>query len=344
MKRRPAGQAGPTVSAPSWTAGWSPDRSALPWERPTTSGQKEPRWAPGPVGGSWAQCRVPGSSLGLDCPHHRSRAPSQKLNGILLSLAVQLSAPGLPSGQHTSAWAATVMRAVCRHTDECSGWLGRGRSSPPASGRACLCHRPPVPPTVSLLSAHPCPPRSPAVLLRPQLLPADARLRLYHLRPLTLLFCLPPVFLFFPSLGSGKNTAHFKFLMGQCGHEAAPALCQDFPSGQGARLPNSLHSGAPQGVTEAPARPGEDSGSGSFLGGQEGPPPRVQLVPRHSSQSSPVEPQPAQRWEVCLETHQGEGPLRGPPRLQVPSSLGWESKSCQFIHVHTHTHTHVLNS
>lgn len=43
-----------------------------------------------PVGGSWAQCRVPGSSLGLDCPDHPSRAPSQTLSGILLSLAVQL--------------------------------------------------------------------------------------------------------------------------------------------------------------------------------------------------------------------------------------------------------------
>ena len=54
-------------------------------------------------------------------------------------------------------------------------------------------------------------------------------------------------------------------------------------------------------------------------------------------QSSPVEPQPAQRWRSVLKPHPStQGPSQAAGALQL---LGWESKSCQFICAHTHTRT-----
>lgn len=164
---------------------------------------------------------------------------------------------------------------------------------------------------------------------------------LYHPRPLILLFSVFPPPSSSSSLpGIREEHSTLQFLMGQCGHEGRPGSLPGLPSGQGACLPKQPPLRCVMSDWKPRARPGEDSGSGSFLGGQggqggaasQGP-----AVPRHSSQSSPVEPQPAQRWRSVLKPHPStQGPSQAAGALQL---LGWESKSCQFICAHTHTHT-----
>ena len=63
--------------------------------------------------------------------------------------------------------------------------------------------------------------------------------------PALLCLCLPsPCLPLLPSLGSGKNTAHFSFSWFSADMGAAPALCQDFPLAREPTSPNSLPSGA----------------------------------------------------------------------------------------------------
>ena len=152
------------------------------------------------------------------------------------------------------------------------GWLGRGRSSPPPPLAAACPSPPPCPPTVSLLSAHPCPLRgSPVVLLRPSSSLLMPGLCLYHPRPLILLFSVFPPLSSSSSLpGIREEHSTLQFLMGQCGHEGRPGSLPGLPSGQGARLPKQPPLRCVMSDWKPRARPGEDSGSGSFPGGQGG--------------------------------------------------------------------------
>lgn len=166
-----------------------------------------------------------------------------------------------------------------------AGSGGAGLAAP-ASGRR-LPSPPPCPPTVSLLSAHPCPRvAAPLSSSGPSSSPADAwALSLSSAPSHPALLCLPSPSSSSSSLGSGKNTAHFSFSWVSVEHEGRPALCQDFPLAR-SPPPQTASTQVVMSDWKPRARPGEDSGSGSFLGGREGPPPRVQLVPRHSSQSA----------------------------------------------------------
>lgn len=165
---------------------------------------------------------------------------------------------------------------------------------------------------------------------------------LYHLRPLILLFSVFPPPSSSSSLpGIREEHSTLQFLMGQCGHEGRPGSLPGLPSGQGARLPKQPPLRCVMSDWKPRARPGEDSGSGSFLGGQGG---AASQGPAGSEAQLPIQPCGASACpevEVCLETSpQGEGLTQGPSQaagaLQL---LGWESKSCQFICAHTHTHT-----
>ena len=144
-----------------------------------------------------------------------------------------------------------IMCAVCRHTDKGPGLAQEGAGPCRPRALPATCPLPlPCPPTVSLLSPHLCPLRgSPAVLIRlsSSLLTPGLSLSLTSAlsHPALLCLCLPsPCLPLLPSLGSGKNTAHFSFSWFSADMGAAPALCQDFPLAREPTSPNSLPSGA----------------------------------------------------------------------------------------------------
>lgn len=235
------------------------------------------------------------------------------------------------------------MRAVCRHTDECSGWL-EGRSSPPRLW-------PPLPsPPPPVLPQSPCsldiPVHRVAAPLSSsgRLLPADARPPALSSAPLSSCSSLsssPAFLLFFPPWDQGR-TQHTSVSHGRCGHEGRPGSLPGLLWPGSPPSPNSLHSGAS--VSDWKPRPGlvRTAARGPSPEGREGPPPRVQLAPRHSSQSSPVEPQPAQRWRSVLKPHPRVRASLRPQAAGALQLLGWESRAAS-SYVHTHTHTHLLN-